>query len=147
MALLIPTRSAQRVLEADFTFNFDDTMVPAAGGTAVDFGKTNTAATVFAIINLPRDSIVLGGELVTETAFDAATYAVIVGDTLLNDRYLSTADRKGVARVALTPTGFRNTTGVNIVVDVTAADACTTGKAVVRVQYIIDGRAEEVYPS
>lgn len=153
MATLIATRTAQRPLVAEFTFNFDDLMVPISGGTAiagssaVDFGKTNIASTVFEVINLPRDSIVLGGEVVTETAFDTAAYNVSVGDSGTADRYLAATDKKGTGRTALVPTGYRNASGLNLRVTIANTDVCTTGKMVVRVQYMIDGRAEEVYPS
>lgn len=147
MALLTASRTAQRVLEAEFIFNFDDTMVPAAGGTAKDFGKTNTASTVFEVINLPRDAVVVGGEWITDTAFDAATYTVSVGDADSGTRYINAQDLKGTGRTALTLTGYRHTTGKNVRVTVVAADTCTTGKASLRVLYVIEGRADEVYPS
>lgn len=145
MANLTATRGAQEVLNASFVFNFDDQMVPASGGTAisgttrVDFGKTNIAATVFNIINLPLDAVVVGGQLVVETAFDTASYAVTIGDTTSTNRYLSTADRKAAALTALVPTGYR-TIGEPIVIGITNADVCTTGKATVRLQYVIHGR-------
>ncbi len=152
MTNLIAARTAQQVMQADFTFNFDDQMVPISGGTAivgttrVDFGKTNIIATVFELINLPAGSVVVGGELVTETAFDTASYAVIVGDSAVANRYLATADRKGVARVALVPTGYHGL-GENIRVTITNADVCTTGKMTLRVQYTTDGRATVINPS
>lgn len=145
MSKLIAARTGQYVMEAEFTFNFDDTMV-SVGGTEVDFGKTNTAATSFDIINLPENSVIVGGELVTETAFDTASYAVVIGDSATADRYLASADRKGAARVALVPTGYR-TTGANLRIGITNADACTAGKATVRVQYVITGRANEMIPN
>ena len=145
MSKLIATRGQQYPLVAEFTFNFDDTMV-SVGGTEVDFGKTNTAATSFDIINLPENSVIVGGELVTETAFDTASYAVVIGDSATADRYLASADRKGAARVALVPTGYR-TTGANLRIGITNADACTAGKATVRVQYVITGRANEMIPN
>lgn len=147
MALKKPTRTAQRPVTAEFTWNFDDTMVPATGGAAVDFGKTNTSATTFEVINLPRDSVIISGELVVETAFDTASYTVVVGDSSVADRYLAAADRKAAARTALVPTGYRNTGGLNLRLGITNADTCTTGKATLRVTFVIDGRADEVYPS
>jgi hypothetical protein len=145
MSKLIAARTAQYVMEAEFTFNFDDTMVSVAG-QEVDFGKTNVAATSFDVINLPENAVVIGGELVTETAFDTASYAVTVGDASVADRYLASADRKGAARVALVPTGYR-TNGGNLRIGITNADACTAGKATVRVQYVITGRANETNPN
>ena len=145
MSKLLAARTAQNVMEAEFTFNFDDTMVSVAG-TEKDFGLTNITATSFDIINLPENSVILGGELVVETAFDTASYAVVVGDSAVADRYLATADRKAAARTALVPTGYR-TTGSNLRIGITNADACTTGKATVRVQYVITGRANETNPN
>lgn len=146
MANLTATRGAQEVLNASFVFNFDDQMVPASGGTAiagttrVDFGKTNIIATAFDIINLPLDAVIISGELTVETAFDTASYAVIIGDSASTNRYLSTADRKAAARTALTPTGYRSL-GEPLRITITNADVCTTGKATVRIQYVIHNRS------
>ena len=146
MANLTATRGAQEVLNASFVFNFDDQMVPISGGTAiagttrVDFGKTNIVATAFDIINLPQDAVIISGELVVETAFDTASYAVIIGDSASTNRYLSTADRKAAARTALTPTGYRSL-GEPLRITITNADVCTTGKATVRIQYVIHNRS------
>jgi hypothetical protein len=149
MAKLIASRSAQYVLEAEFVLNFDDTMVPVSGGTAiagtaeVDFGKTNVAATVFEVIPLPTGATVIGGEVVTDTAFDTATYNLTIGDSGSANRYLTTTDRKAVGRTALVPTGYIGN-GENIRIGLTNADVCTTGKMTVRVQYIVKGRSNEV---
>jgi hypothetical protein len=146
MANLTATRGAQEVLNASFVFNFDDQMVPISGGTAiagttrVDFGKTNIIATAFDIINLPLDAVIISGELTVETAFDTASYAVIIGDSASTNRYLSTADRKAAARTALTPTGYRSL-GEPLRITITNADVCTTGKATVRIQYVIHNRS------
>ena len=104
MAKLIPARGAQYPLVAEYTFNFDDTVVNTSGAT-VDFGKTNTAATTIEIAPLPQGAVVIGGEVVTTTAFDAATYRVTVGDATTADRYLGSTDKKGTGRTALVPTG------------------------------------------
>ncbi len=148
MANLIASRGAQDVLSAEFTFNFDDQMVPISGGTAiagttrVDFGKTNIIATAFDIIGLPPGAVIISGELVVTTAFDTASYAVIIGDSASTNRYLSTADRKAAARTALTPTGYVGA-GEPIRITITNADVCTTGLATVRVQYVVPGRRTE----
>lgn len=145
MPALKAARTAQRVMEAEFTFNFNDTMLDTTDASK-DFGLTNIAATSFDIINLPPNSVILDGELTVETAFDAATYAVIVGDSAVANRYLATADRKAAARTALVPTGFRNVDALPIRINITCADVCTTGKATVRVSYITVGKADEVQP-
>lgn len=142
MALLKASRTAQWPLVAEFTFNFDDTMVNTSGAT-VDFGKTNTAATVVEAIPLPPGAVVVGGSVDTLTAFDAATFNVSIGDSGSATRYLGATDRKSAGTSALVPTGYRGT-GENIRISFTAADACTTGKMTVRVMYVVDGRSNEV---
>jgi hypothetical protein len=145
MAKLNASRTAQYLMNAEFVFNFDDTMNDITAASK-DFGKTNIAATSFDIINVPEGAVIVGGELVVETAFDTASYAVIIGDSAVANRYLATADRKAVGRTALVPTGYR-TAGENIRIQITNADVCTTGKATVRIQYVVTGRANEIVPN
>lgn len=147
MALKKASRTAQRVLVADFTWNFDDTMVNTVGNT-VDFGKVNLggAAGKFDVINLPRGAVVIGGHLVVETAFDTAGYDITVGDSSVENRYLASTDVKATGVTALVPTGYHGT-GQNIRITMSSDDVCTTGKATLRVEYMIDDRADEVYPS
>ena len=144
MSLLIPSRTAQSPLVAEFSFAFDDTMVPAAGGAAVDFGAANTSATTVVAVPLPPGSTVTGGSVDVNEAFDAATFNVTVGDATDPDRYLGTTDSKAVGTTALVPTGYLNETGENVELTFTAADVCTTGQATVRVEYVVAGRACEV---
>ncbi len=146
MALKKASRTAQRVLVADFTWNFNDTMVNTAGNT-VDFGAANLggAAGKFDVINLPRGAVILGGSLTVETAFDTAGYDVTVGDSGVENRYLTSTDVKGTGVTALVPTGYHGT-GQNIRITMSSDDVCTTGKATLRVEYMIDDRADEVYP-
>lgn len=144
MSKLIKARTAQTVLSAELTFNFDDTMVNVAGAE-VDFGKTNiTAATLFDVIPLPAGARVVGGAVTRTTAFDTAGYTVSVGDATSIARYLAGTDVKAVGSTALVPTGFVST-GEPIRISLTNVDVCTTGKATVRVDYVIDGRTSEVY--
>jgi len=144
MALLTAARTAQDVLQAEFTFNYNDTMVPKAGGAAVDFGEANTSATTVVVIPLPPNSTVVGGSVDRNEAFDAATFNITVGDNTDPDRYLGTTDVKAVGSTALVPTGYLNAAGENIELTFTAADVCTTGNATVRVQYVVQDRATEV---
>ena len=146
MALKKPARTAQRPLVAEFTWNFDDTMVNTVGNT-VDFGAANLggAAGKFDVINLPVGAVVIGGELIVETAFDTAGYDITVGDSSSENRYLASTDVKALGRTALVPTGYHGT-GQNIRITMSSDDVCTTGKATLRVEFVIDGKAEEVYP-
>lgn len=144
MSKLFASRGSQNVQCAEFTFEYDDTMLDTSGALK-DFGKTNTASTVFEVVNLPPDAVVVGGDLITETAFDAATYTVSVGDAGSATRYLGSTDKKGVGRTPLVPTGHRS--GGNLRITVAAADACTGGKMTLRVLFITPNRVTEVYPS
>lgn len=145
MSVLKITRGAQWPLVAEFTLNFDDTMVDSTGASK-DFGLTNIAATAFDIINLPYNAVVIAGDVVTETAFDTASWSIKVGDATTDDRYLGATDRKATGRTALVPTGYVSDGGA-IRLTVTNADVCTAGKATVRVMYTIRNRTNEVQPN
>jgi len=135
------TTGAQTVLQAEFTWNYNDTM-DDTGDASKDFGSSNVASTTFDVISLPPGAVVVGGELITETAFDAATYTVSVGDSGSATRYMAATDKKSTGRTALVPTGAHGT-GLPIRITVVAADVCTTGKATLRVQFTIDNRVTE----
>lgn len=142
MAALKPSRTAQNVMEAEFTFSIGDTMTNTSG--AADAFAT-AAAHAFDVINLPVGAVVVGGEVVTETAFTGSTaYNVKVGDSGSDTRYLGTTDKTTAARTALVPTGYQGT-GENIRLTVTPTVAtATAGKITLRVQYVVTGRANEV---
>lgn len=146
MSKLIATRTAQYPLVAEFSFNFNDTMVDV-GGVTRDFGSLAggslaAGSYVFEAIPLPANAVVIGGDITTEVGFDAVTYTVAVGDSADADRYLAATDVKAAGRVPLVPTGFRGA-GENLRLTITPADACTAGKASVRLQYIIKDRVSE----
>lgn len=142
MALLTASRTAQTPLVAEFTFNFDDTMVSDTGAV-VDFGASDLAERTVVVIPLPPGATVTGGSFTRHVAFDTAGYDVTVGDTADEDRYLATADLKAVGTTALVPTGYVGV-GENIVLNITTDDVCTTGRATLRVEYVVAGRANEV---
>jgi hypothetical protein len=141
MAKLIASRGAQYPLVAEFTFNFDDTMVDI-NGALKDFKTVGT--TVVDAINLPTGAVVIGGEVVTEKAVTGSTaYNVSVGDSGNATRYLSATDRVAAGRTALVPTGYvGNGEQIRVTVAPTVADA-TAGKVTVRVQYIVRNRVNE----
>lgn len=143
MALLKATRNAQWPLMAEFTFNFDDTMVDINGVTK-DF-KTFGGNPVVDAINLPANANVIGGELVVETAYAGTTVATVsVGDSASATRYGSAINLMSAARTALTLTGFRGAgENLRLTFNLTVANA-TAGKATVRVLYTIQGRSNEV---
>lgn len=141
MSKLIAARSQQYPLVAEFTFNFDDTMVDIAGVTK-DF-KT-VGSTVVDAINLPPSATVIGGEVVTETAITGATaYNVSIGDSGSATRYLGATNRVAAGRTAIVPTGFvGNGEQIRLTVSPTVADA-TAGKVTVRIEYVVRNRANE----
>lgn len=141
MSKLIATRGQQYPLVAEFTFNFNDTMVDTSG-VLKDFKTVGSA--VFDVINLPVGAIVIGGDVTTETAVSGSTaYNVSVGDSASATRYLGATDRVGAGRSALTPTGYVGAgEQIRITVAPTVADA-TAGKVTVRVQYIVRNRVNE----
>lgn len=143
MALLKATRNAQWPLMAEFTFNFDDTMVDVNGVTK-DF-KTFGGNPVVDAINLPANANVIGGELVVETAYTGTTVATVsIGDSASATRYGSAINLMSAARTALTLTGFRGAgENLRLTFNLTVANA-TAGKATVRVLYTIQGRSNEV---
>jgi len=144
MSKLLASRGSQNVQCAEFTFEFDDTMADVNGLTK-DFGKTNIASTVFEVSNLPPEAVIVAGDVITETAFDAATYTVSVGDAENATRYLGATDRKGQGRSALVPTGHKSVS--NLRLTVAAADVCTAGKMTVRVLFVTPGRIHDICAS
>ena len=146
MSKLIASRGAQYPLVAEFTFNFDDTMRDI-NGVEKDFGKTETHDIVVDALNLPEGAVVVGGEVVVESAYVGPTVATVsVGDATSATRYANAVDMKSAARTALTLTGFRTTQNVRLTLNTTVA-AATAGKATVRVMFVIPDRTNEVYPS
>ena len=141
MAKLNPSRAAQTVLCSEFTFEFADTMKDVNGVTK-DF-KT-VGSTVVDAINLPPRAIVVGGEVVTETAVTGSTaYNVSVGDSGSATRYLGVTNRLAAGRTPLVPTGYvGDGENLRVTVSPTVADA-TAGKVTVRVQYIMRDRWSE----
>lgn len=141
MTAKIASRTAQYPLVATFTFTIGDTMTNAAG-TADAFATA--AAHAFDVIPLPVNAVVIGGSITTDTAFVGSTaYNVIVGDATTTNRYLTTTDKTTAATTALVPTGYISDGGnIRLTVTPTVATA-TAGKISLRVEYVIDGRANE----
>jgi hypothetical protein len=143
MSLKTKQKYSQDVRVAEFTWNFDDTMV-ATDATTDDFKAVQ--ANIFDVIELPPNSVVVGGDVVTETAIGTSTaYNVKVGDSGSDNRYLGTTDKVAAGRTALVPTGYVNTGGLSVRLTVTpTVAAATAGKATLRVEYVVRDRANEV---
>lgn len=143
MAQKLAARGGQYPITAEFTFDVaNDTMKNVSGA---DDNFNVVGSHVFDAILLPTNAIVVGGEVVTETAVSGSTaYNVKVGDSVNDARYLASTDRVAAGRTALTVTGFvGGGEQVRVTVAPTAANA-TAGKITVRVSYIIRNRVNEV---
>lgn len=150
MALKKATRGAQKVMSAEFVVNFDDTMVDVNGVTKT-FGSVYTDAGTFEAINLPQGAVIIGGDLIVETQGAGPTaYTMSVGNSGSATAYLAATTLLSSAgtRTALTGLGLGSNDGKNVRVTIASTVAnATAGKFRVRVEYVIDGRVEEVNPN
>ena len=143
MAQKLAARGGQYPITAEFTFDVaNDTMKNVSGA---DDNFNVVGSHVFDAILLPTNAIVVGGEVVTETAVSGSTaYNVKVGDSVNDARYLASTNRVAAGHTALTVTGFvGGGEQVRVTVAPTVANA-TAGKITVRVSYIIRNRVNEV---
>lgn len=102
----------------------------------------NESTVPVAAIELPYGAVVTGGAVIVDTAFDAATATVDVGDATSGNRYKDNANIAATGLVALVPTGYVSD-GAPILVTPTFADAVTVGSVRLQVTYVISGRAHE----
>ena len=140
MSLIRKNRGLQYPLFAEFTFNLTDTMVATDGVTRV-FG--GAAGTVFDVIPLPPNAVVIGGDVTVEVATTDAGSAISLGDSISPTRYLGVTSLGTVGRTALTLTGLR---GAGEDIRMTLANSngtATAGTVTVRVGYIVSGRTNE----
>jgi hypothetical protein len=141
MAAIQKDQNRQWPLSLEKTFNHDD-----------DFGDDSAAQTavVVELARLPVGARVVGGEIVVEEAWDNGTTATVdIGDVTDPDRYTaSPVNLTALGRTALTLDGFK-TTEVERDVDLTPVFAGangTQGRAYVRIEYVIENKANEVQP-
>lgn len=143
MAKLTQSRAAQTVLVQEYVFSFGDTVVDTAGASKnfYDFGGDPQ----FDMFRMPVGAVVLGGDVIVETAYVGPTAATLsVGDSGSATKYANAVNLLANARTALTiPAGV--TSGLDVVgkLTLTVADA-TAGKVRVRIEYTIEGRGNEV---
>lgn len=150
MALIQATRGAQKVMSTEFAANFNDTMKDINGATK-SFGSVFGDAGVFEVINLPIGAVVIGGDLIVETQGVGPTaYTVAVGHSGAAAGFLAATTLLSAAgtRVALTGLGLAANDGKNVRITIASSVAnATAGKFRVRLEYVIDGRVEEVNPN
>ena len=116
---------------------------PLFAEVTIDVANMNDSAVAVPAINLPYGAMVIGGNVITDTGFDAATATLAVGDSTLATRYVAAANIAAAGRVALVPTGYVSDGGT-LTVTPTFADPVTVGKVRVQIEYVIAGRAHEV---
>ena len=121
---------------------------PLCAVVDIAYSDTPTDATFYEAVDLPANARVIGGALVVKTAWDSTTDTFSVGDSGAAARYLSATDLK---TVGTTPFDFSTDDGsAPLDVGVTfgfTGPASTAGAAQLIVQYVIDGKANEVQPS
>lgn len=144
MATLKKTRAGQKPVVAEFTFdiaNADD--MKNTSGVVTAFKAA--AGTAYDVIPIPKGSRVIGGEIVVKTVSnDGSTATLSVGDSGSAARYLAATNIKAAARTAFTPTGYVSTGEDLRITLANATGNATTGKVTVSVQYIKEGREDEV---
>lgn len=168
MAQLQASRTAQCPCVAEFTFNFNDWAIDSVDGVKKTFGSTAALADpgsavaglqagtgiVLDAINMPRGAVIVGGELICETAYVGvgvgATMTVgIAGNTAA---LLASTDIDALtagSRTALLLTAPLVCNGGQNVRMTTAGltATATAGKFRLRVHYTIDGKSDMVVPS
>ena len=164
----LASRTAQYPLVAEFAFSFNEWVVDSVSTVKETLGSTVANSTdpleaglvgpvagtiVFDCIPLPVGAVVVGGELIVETAYAGSTAATITlgiaGATtslLGSTSLMATAGTR--TPLLLTSALQSAAAGANVraTVAYTVANA-TAGKARVRLMYTIDGRTSEVQVS
>ncbi|MFZ4537156.1 hypothetical protein [Propionivibrio sp.] len=125
----------QEILSALVTINVADVL-----------GKSGVAQ---AAVSMPPNCIVIGGAIVTRTAFNSVTSDVLsVGDAGLATRYLSESSVAVAGTAALVPTGYltpgttSSASGDIFVTWTGVGTAPSTGQVQLRVDYVQVGRSE-----
>ena len=91
-----------------------------------------------AVSELPPDAVVVGGQLIVQTAFSGGTLAV--GDADTAGRYASGVTA-GVAKTDLSVTGYQTDATEEILV--TPSGTPTSGEALLIIEYVREGRSNE----
>ena len=103
---------------------------------------------VFLAIPLRSGAIVVGGDVIVETAYNTTSTATVsLGDSGSATRYASAVNIKTAAITALTRPALRST-GDTLRLTLALADtAATQGKVTVTVTYLVEGRSNETQVS
>lgn len=158
----LATRSTQRIQCAEFAFNFNEWVLDSVTGVKETFGSTVAASTdptepqltgpaagtiTFDGIPMPIGATIMGGALIVETAVTGSTaYTVSAGTpgnltALVNAQSALAAGRTQMNLA--TPLLCNNGQNIRLTVAYTVANA-TAGRIRLRVDYTIDGKADEI---
>ena len=118
---------------------------PLVAEVTITATHMNESAVAVPALALPVGAVVTGGSVIVDTAFDAATAVLDVGDAVLANRYKNDVNVAAAGATALVPTGYVSE-GKPILVTPVFADAVTVGSLRLQVHYIIGGRANEAQP-
>lgn len=160
----LATRTTQRIQVAEFVFSFNEWVIDSVDGVKKTFGATVANSTdplepgliagtavVFDAIPMPVGAVIVGGEAIVETAFvgigAGATLALgIAGSASALISALDLDAAAAGARTALTLTApLLSNGGQNLRLTTAGLTAtATAGKVRLRVQYTIDGKADDV---
>ena len=163
MAKLLATRTTQRIQTAEFAFNFSDYVTDSVALNKVTLGSTVAVADpagavaglagavantiTFDAIPMPVGAVIMGGAVIVETAVAGSTaYTVSLGTAGNLTTLASAVDGKTAGRTALTLTSPMLSNGgqnLRATIAYTVANA-TAGKVRLRVDYTIDGKADDV---
>ena len=157
----LANRTAQTVLSQAFDFEWNDWVVDSVSGVKETFGSTvalskdpgesgltgPVANTItFDCMPMPVGAVIVGGDVIVETAYATSTAATLsLGIAGSLTTLANAVDLKTAARTALTLTSpLLSNAGQNVraTMAYTVANA-TAGKVRVRLEYVIDGRANE----
>ena len=118
---------------------------PLVAEQVITAAKMNESGVAVKAITLPTGAVVVGGAVAVDTAFDAATAVLDVGDAGSANRYKNDVNIAATGYTALVPTGYVSD-GSPITVTPVFADAVTVGSLRLQVHYVIGGRANEAQP-
>lgn len=118
---------------------------PLVAEVTITAAEMNESGVAVAAINLPAGAVVTGGAAIVDTAFDAATATLNIGDATTANRYKANVNIATAGLTALVPTGYVSN-GAPIAVVPTFADAVTVGSLRLQVTYVMGGRANEAQP-
>ena len=137
MTAIQKDQNRQWPLSLEKTITFSDDLAAVADSVVQELAR------------LPVNARVTGGEIVVETVWNTGTSGVVdIGDVTDPNRYAAAVNLHALGRTALLLDGFKTTEverDVNVTPTFVGADA-TQGQAYIRMQYVIEGKANEVQP-